>query len=199
MLTTDTARKTIFSLLREVIHGQIIDIVISDADSVTTNELREKNHLKTSSYTFIRPMHIGCLLSPSVAECEKYMHAGKHLGEAFQVIDDVIDIAGNSKTTNKDICLDVEMAQHTLISNYIKDNAESDVSEKFFSYFGQKLSDEDKVVIQDLAIKSGAIENSKEHASKEIDAGLEILASVIDPVMMEPWHELGTLLKKRMY
>ena len=195
----DKARKAIFTLLREVIHGQMIDIVVSDAESVTTEELREKNHLKTSSYTFIRPMNIGCLLADPTESCDSFVLAGKHLGEAFQVIDDVIDIAGNSKTTNKDVCLDVEMAQHTLISNYIKDNAEQELRERFFSYFGKKLSEEDKAIVQGLAIESGAIENSKEHAAHEIDAGLTILSDVINPALLNTWQELGAMLKKRMY
>ena len=193
----EKARQTVFTLLREVIHGQMIDIVISDASSVTIEELQEKNHLKTSSYTFIRPMHIGCLLADT-QNCDAFISAGKHLGEAFQVIDDVIDIAGNSKTTNKDTCLDVEMAQHTLISNYIKDNASEDIKEKFFSYFGNKLNAEDRSLVQKLALDSGAIEASRSHASEEIDRGLAMLKNTINPETYMQWHNLGEMLKSRM-
>lgn len=194
----ENARKAVFTLLREVIHGQMIDIVISDAESVTTKELREKNHLKTSSYTFIRPMNIGCLLADSTKNCEAFLQAGKHLGEAFQVIDDVIDIAGNSKTTNKDMCLDIEAGQHTLISNYIKDNAKAELSETFFAYFGSTLSEEDKMLVQNIALDSGAIDHSKKHASDEIDKGLLILSKQIDPSVLSTWQNLGDLLKRRM-
>jgi len=196
--TSSEARKTILSLLSEVIHGQIIDVVVSDSVSVSTSELKEKNRLKTSSYTFIRPMELGCLLAGQ-ADCEEIMKAGVHLGEAFQVIDDVIDIVGNSKLTEKDICLDVETAQHTLISNYIADNAPQELQDEFFSFFGKKLSLEDKSRVQQLAVESGAIEESRKHASTEIKLALEIIDSLeINKEIFAHWHTLGSLLEKRM-
>lgn len=198
LLSNKDSLAALVSLLEEVIHGQIIDVVVSDSEIISTYELKEKNRLKTSSYTFIRPMQIGCLLA-GVSDCDEMMEAGRHFGEAFQVIDDVIDIAGNSKMSEKDICLDVETAQHTLISNYIKDSASDEVREKFFSYFGKKLSAEDKVRVQELAQQSGAIEESHSHASNEIQRALKIIDSLgIKDEINSHWHTLGSILENRM-
>lgn len=190
-------RDIFHTLLEEVIHGQIIDIVVSDLERVTTSELREKNKLKTSSYTFMRPMQLGAALA-GVSDFDALLKTGEHLGEAFQVIDDVIDIAGNSKTSEKDICLDVETAQHTLISNYILDNGTPKLRDEFFSYFGKKLSPQDKVRVQELAQISGAIEQSKLHANQEIDTALDILKDSVSQSHLPLWQDLCALLKNRM-
>ncbi len=198
-LCQDARVKKIFhTLLEEVIHGQIIDIVVSDSEQVSTQKLREKNRLKTSSYTFMRPMELGSALA-GVFDTQSFIQAGVHLGEAFQVIDDVIDVVGNSKTSDKDTCLDIETAQHTLISNYIQDNASPEIQEEFFSYFGKRLSSQDKKVITRLVTSSGAIEQSKTHASQEIESALLIIKNIVTSTHYVLWQELGALLKNRMH
>lgn len=83
------------ALLDEVILGEMIDIDLQGKVDASLADVTMKNNLKTASYTFTRPLLIGAALSQSREEvCKQLEHIGFHLGTAYQIMDDLLDVTG---------------------------------------------------------------------------------------------------------
>lgn len=159
------------SLIEEVIVGQAIDATLPCRNTLTENEIREKNLLKTARYTFRRPIEIGfALAGKSITNSHKKL--GENLGVIFQIDDDLLDIFGDEKKLNKKTFQDIESKQATLISFYLKNNKD------FKQYFGKKLTTTEREHLKTVVKASGALEKIESERTKIIGETQKLISKL---------------------
>ena len=98
--------------------GEFIDVInnIKPLGKIKEKEVYITYILKTAKYTFEFPMVIGSTLAGAPAgEVKKLSDLGLLLGQAFQIIDDMLDIFSSSIKTGKPVLSDLLEGKKTLL------------------------------------------------------------------------------------
>lgn len=163
------ARKYFYKMVDEVILGQMLDVDITTRDNPSRELIEEKTRLKTSRYSFVRPMEIGAALASdkNVEEfCETF---GTNLGITFQLQDDLLDIVGDPKLLNKNILSDILQGQHTFFTNYVFENGNDGQKEKLKELLRGQINPDDYEDVQELFSSSGAIKQGKKIIADDLN------------------------------
>jgi geranylgeranyl diphosphate synthase type II len=105
-------------MVRESIEGQAIELGWQRDNA---RELRDDDYLgmvlkKTCWYTTIFPLRVGALVARgSEPPFEQFVRLGFFLGAAFQIQDDVLNLAGDATRYGKDLDGDVSEGKRTLV------------------------------------------------------------------------------------
>lgn len=113
----------LFSMIHETVIGQMIDVDLMTCASTDETRLYDKIYFKTASYTFIRPLQVGVIVSQPKhidAALQSCVAIGKPLGLGFQIQDDLIDIMVPAETSGKNPFTDILDGQHTDITHFIQ-------------------------------------------------------------------------------
>lgn len=169
------ARRNVHSMIEEVILWQMIDVDMMISGPASLSLIDKKNMYKTASYTFIRPMLTWAILANASKEEQELIKAlGTHMGIAFQMRDDYLDIIGWDKT--KSTFSDIQEGQQTYFTNYIFEKGTPQQQEILHSCMGKPLNTEEIKTLQIMFEESGALAFGKqgilEH-SQEAKATLE--------------------------
>ena len=105
-------------MAQETAEGQMIELswvrsgewIHSDADYVRLV------YKKTAWYSFVAPIMVGAIVAglPDI-EVRQLKRMAIHLGIAFQIQDDILNLSAKSDTYGKDFCGDLWEGKHTLI------------------------------------------------------------------------------------
>lgn len=164
--TLQRAKKYYYKMVDEVILGQMLDVDITTRENPNKELIDEKTRLKTSRYSFVRPMEIGAALATdkNVEDfCESF---GTNLGITFQLQDDLLDIIGDPKLLNKNILSDVSQGQHTFFTNFIFENGNDKEQQTLRETLRGKIEKKDYERVQNIFYSSGAIEEGKKIIAK---------------------------------
>jgi geranylgeranyl pyrophosphate synthase len=117
---------------QELLIGQYLDTVhIPEIDTIM--------RLKTSLYSFVRPVKFGMLLGGAKKEeCEEWDVLLQELGGLFQLKDDYEGIFSNERELGKSVTSDINEGKHTHIIERFYAVADSREREKFDLFFGKK-------------------------------------------------------------
>jgi geranylgeranyl diphosphate synthase type I len=185
------AQKIFFTMVEEVVAGQMLDVSFMLTYKVDSSTIEHKNVLKTALYSFVNPMLIGSRLAKSSGHDENYRAFGLFLGQAFQIQDDLLDIIGNSKDTGKQTFLDVQEGQHTILSQYIFERASERDVEVLRSLFGKSVDDHGRKVLSRLFESTGSVD----FAQKEVT---QLIAKARVHALSPQWHALVDLISNRI-
>lgn len=95
-----------------VIGGQVVDLE-SEGKPVDAETL-EYIHIYKTGFFFKSCVRCGAILSQAtVSQVKALSSFGAHIGLAFQIIDDILDITGDRETLGKDIGSDIENEKAT--------------------------------------------------------------------------------------
>ncbi len=170
------AHEYFYKMVDEVCLGQIMDIDTTTRETTDEKLINEKTRLKTSRYTFVRPMQIGAHLANSENDMDDFCeNLGTKLGIAFQMQDDLLDIIGNPKILEKNILRDIADRQHTFFTNYVFKNATKEQKTKLLNYFGKELNTVEGEKIIKIFSDSGAITAGKEEILKNLNGAKELI------------------------
>ena len=165
-----------YMMVDEVCLGQILDVDITTREEALVELINEKTRLKTSRYTFVRPMQIGAHLAHPNNNLDEYCEIlGTKLGIAFQLQDDLLDIIGDPKILEKNILRDVADRQHTFFTNFVLKNGTKEQKEKLIKYFGKELDDNEQKEIIEIFIKSGAVAAGKKIITENLNDAKKII------------------------
>ncbi|XPP25456.1 MAG: polyprenyl synthetase family protein [Leucobacter sp.] len=108
--------------ITESVAGEQLDIglgvgtIAADLDTVLS-----MSRWKTASYTFELPMRAGAILAGAPRELEAFLgEAGRHLGLAFQLQDDLLSVFGAAAEHGKDAYSDLREGKETAIIAYAR-------------------------------------------------------------------------------
>lgn len=171
------ARANIQQMIEEVIAWQMIDVHLSISSGTDIDMINKKNMYKTASYTFIRPMLTGAILAGASQEQKDLIsELGLHLGLAFQMRDDLMDITGGDKT--KSVFTDIQEAQQTHFTYYIMSNGTEEQKALLTSCLWQKLDEQKMGELKEMFESSGAIDHVKEEIKLHLEKANEIFATI---------------------
>ena len=95
-----------------VIGGQVVDLE-SEGKPIDAGTL-EYIHIYKTGFFFKSCVRCGAVLSQAtVSQINALSQFGAHIGLAFQIIDDILDITGDKETLGKDIGSDIEKGKAT--------------------------------------------------------------------------------------
>ena len=154
----------------ETIEGQAMELGwIRDNDCTTT----EEDYLlmvlkKTGWYSFIHPARIGALIAqPETANLDAFNRFGYYLGAAFQIRDDVLNLAGDRRKYGKEIGGDLLEGKRTLILSHVLRSSNALERERLRSFLAkpraQRLPRE-VAWIYDLLHRYGSLDYARSSA-----------------------------------
>ncbi len=112
---------------------------------------------------------------------------GRHLGLAFQIIDDVLDIVGQAKTVGKSLGSDIDKGKLTLPMIHFLANAADSHRELLISLLESPTDDRVEHVRQ-LLMPSSSIAYARGRAQKLVDEAI----SAIGILPAGPWRDILT-------
>jgi geranylgeranyl diphosphate synthase type II len=108
-------------MMRRTLEGQAIELAwIRD----NTCELEPKDYLqmclkKTSWYSFIYPLRVGAIVAQGRQLPQRFLWFGWYLGAAFQIQDDILNLAGDFSRYGKEIGGDLREGKRTLMLTHL--------------------------------------------------------------------------------
>lgn len=121
--------RAIAAMTRRTVEGQAMELgwirantwQLADADYLAMVER------KTSWYTFITPLHVGVLAAGAPADRLAPLEAlGRHLGAAFQITDDLLNLRADPQEYGKEIGGDLWEGKRTLLVLHALRHADPD-------------------------------------------------------------------------
>jgi geranylgeranyl diphosphate synthase type I len=185
-----------FTTMREqVIAGQHMDL---EAHNITVDEKHARHIaiLKSGSYSIEHPMLIGARLAdPNEGLCDSLRRFGRPLGEAFQLVDDLLGVFGDAIQTGKPVDSDIrEGKRNVLFAKTVELLAGSDAD--FFTDrwgAGSDLSHGEVDRLRALVESSGARSATEELVSELAAEAADALSDApIDPAAKDA---LGDLMR----
>lgn len=120
------ARTKVLDLLEcaitETVAGELIDVGLSDGMvSPELSTILEMCRLKTATYSFELPLRLAAVLSGTSPSVESALaKAGRHLGLAYQLHDDVLSTFGDAAQHGKDAFSDLREGKETAVIAYAR-------------------------------------------------------------------------------
>lgn len=188
--------------LYNTVNGEIIDVELPLKDTSYHKTMDEKIIYdiyvnKTAWYTIIGPMLIGAV-SASITQEKKQIliEAGKDLGIAFQIKDDLLGLYSDVKTMGKTLN-DIKEGKQTIIYKYAIDKASDEELEMINQYYGNpNVTSEDTEKIILLFEKLGARANAERLVEEYTIKGIEKI-NMLDVKNKELFIEFANYLLAR--
>ena len=123
--------------------GQAQDIALQYEDAVTEEQIMAVYTYKTALYTVVCPLQLGAVLgTASDTDLYSLYQYGLPIGQAFQIVDDLLGICGTEEELGKPVGSDIKEAKKTLVM--LKALELADVADRDFllSVLGQELPDD---------------------------------------------------------
>lgn len=184
--------KVLASTTNAMATGEVQQLMQRHNPNITEEDYRHVIYSKTASL-FRAATMLGAM-SSNASEAEKIALAsfGEHLGNAFQMVDDLLDYSDDSKTIGKNIGDDLAEGKTTLPLIYALNSNNISKEEKETikkAVIHGKV--EDFEIVQSAIIKSKAIEYTINAAHKEADLAVEALLDIKDSIYKERLLELA--------
>ena len=160
-----------------IAEGEVLQLMNVKNPGVSEDKYMEVIHNKTAML-FEAASHTGALLAGAKENQEQAMSAyGKHLGLAFQLVDDVLDYRGDADAMGKNVGDDLAEGKPTLPLIYAMANG-SDEEKHLIRQAVRKGGLDDLPRILDIVNRSGALEYTMKRAKAEAQAALDCLKDI---------------------
>ena len=180
-----------------IAEGEVLQLLnCHDADT-TKERYMEVIHRKTAKL-FEAATQMGPILANKPELEDAFIAYGRHLGAAFQLIDDALDYTANEEELGKNIGDDLAEGKPTLPLIYVLENGNEDeknIIRRAIESEGINLLDEVTTIIK----ASGAIAYTQEIAQKEADLAKSALASLNDSDLKTALCSLADLAVNRSH
>lgn len=186
-------------MLRELVHGQTLDLTAAAARRRDLAMARRIGRLKSGGYTIHRPLLIGAAIAgapPAVRDALSTY--GEHLGEAFAMRDDLLAVTGNPALTGKPVGDDLVAGKATVAIAAARRLLPDAVSRRYFGPDGS-VAPEDVPTLQQLFVDWGVLDEIEERIDDEASSALESLecehlhpagvAGLTEMVKVVAWRE----------
>jgi len=163
-----------------VVLGQEMDVAATDAKEVPAWALNEIHRRKTGIYTMEGPLVLGAMLAgvraddPRMAALRAF--AGP-LGEAFQLVDDVLGATGNPGETGKPALADVREGKRTAVVTEALARADAAGRALLEACLGREIGADTAGALQDLLVRTGAAAAVRDRARERAARALEALGA----------------------
>nr|WP_243752296.1 polyprenyl synthetase family protein [Leucobacter weissii] len=156
--------------------GEHLDVGMSDgAIRIDLRRILTMSQLKTATYSFELPLRAAALLSGQSREAQEQLaEAGRHLGLAFQLQDDLLSVFGQHEDHGKDPFSDLREGKETAIIAYARMTSSWARIEPVFG--ASDLSEGDGLTARAALSECGAERFVRFLIADEIDACLQLIS-----------------------
>lgn len=172
------AINSITKYLVNVNYGQTLDVNASSDDRTSLEDVKKIHYYKTASYTAFMPIEAGALLAgANKRQVSLLLSYAKHLGLAFQLMDDTIGIFGVEKEIGKPVASDIEENKKTILVFKALEKCNKSDKEFIKKSLGHPVTDKDFKKIKKIIVASGSLDYSLNLAGKYIKEAINIIES----------------------
>ena len=180
---------SIGEMVRKVAEGQMVDIEFENRDDVSEDDYIAMITGKTSAMFETCAMTGAKLAGADEETVENMAKWGLNLGLCFQLMDDLIDITGNTQTLGKPAGSDVVQGKRTLIAIHAL-GCDSELP-MFSKVFGTgECSDDDLAQAVDELYSCGSIDYAKKRAMHHHSLAHKCLDELVDSPAVSVLREL---------
>ena len=185
------ARRHFDRVTEGVTLGQLLDVVAVDAPEAGPREIAAIHRLKTGLYTTEGPLVLGALLAGAAADDVKVAALRAYaapLGEAFQLVDDLLGVVGEPEETGKPASGDLREGKRTAVIEEALERLEGPRRAALQALVGRPLGPEETLQARTLIDESGAVEavrtKARALAAQSVEAltGTSLAASAVEPL-----------------
>lgn len=162
-------------MLRELVHGQLLDITAAAARRRDLDHARRVARLKSGAYTIQRPLLLGALAAGADDDALSALTAyGEHLGEAFALRDDLLGIWGDPGATGKPVGDDLLQSKATVLLAEARHLLPEEASQRYLGP-GSQITPDDVPELQRLMVESGVRDRVEQRIEDELACALASL------------------------
>jgi octaprenyl-diphosphate synthase len=164
----------------DMAEGEVLEIEERKNFNLSEEEHIKILHLKTAS--FIEACcEAGAIVARADASVRFALRSyGRHIGIAFQIVDDLLDYRGESIRTGKPVGTDFREGQATLPLIYLRESLSPKERNLVESRFGESATDDEVRVIANWMDVRGAFARCEEKAREHVDLALRCIEHIQD-------------------
>lgn len=197
---TEESWSVIHSLVQEVVLGQMMDVYNPIETKITMEAIERKMLLKTGRYTFTRPLLLGAACAGAPTQNTQWLvDFGDAVGLLFQMQDDIFDITKDVAVLKKNPLGDIKNGIHTMLSEYVMQNAREEERARWLSWFGnENIDNQEEIKLFTRSI--GALDFGEQYVNEKERLALEALSrSNLNEEDSEKYKSLLSAITKRNY
>lgn len=133
--------RAVAHMTQQTVEGQARELewVRSNAWQLSDADYLDMVELKTSWYSFITPLHVGAIAAGAPPDYLAPLESlGRHLGAAFQITDDLLNLRGDPEEYGKEIGGDLWEGKRTLMLLHTLRRAEADERVRAVEILGKR-------------------------------------------------------------
>lgn len=146
--------RAVAHMTRRTVEGQALELdwVRNNTWRLDDEDYLRMVELKTSWYSFITPLQVGAVAAGAVPEQLEPLEAlGRHLGAAFQITDDLLNLRADPEDYGKEIGGDLWEGKRTLMVLHAMRNATPDDQDRAVRILAKRRpSADDQLELDDL-------------------------------------------------
>lgn len=178
--------------------GEVLQLMNCHEPDTTEERYMEVITAKTAKL-FAAATQLGAHIAHQPAATEQaMMNYGLYLGQAFQLIDDVLDYSGNSDTTGKNIGDDLNEGKPTLPLIYVMQNG-SETEKALIASSIREGNTDNLPIIQEIITSSGSIEYTYQVARERALLAIEALNILPNSVYKDALVTLANFAVERQF
>ncbi len=162
--------------------GQAIEIawIRDNKWDITEQDYFEMVKRKTANYTITRPLRIGAVIAGAgKKQVDALNKPGEKLGIAFQIQDDVLNLAGEEGTVGKEAAGDLYEGKRTLILIHLLSKLKGDERDRVIKVLSKPRSQktaEEMTEVLELCKQKGSIEYARKKSLALAEEARELFA-----------------------
>jgi geranylgeranyl diphosphate synthase type II len=174
---TDVVHR-LLDLVDDALHttaaGELADVRLSlHLEAATLAESLAMEEQKTSAYSFALPLQAGAVLADAdAATVDRLGEAGRMLGVAFQLVDDLLGVFGDPAETGKSTTCDLRASKQTPLLVHATTTAHGP---EIATYVGRDLTDDELAAARRLLTDCGSRGFVEELAEAHLAGARKIL------------------------
>ncbi len=181
-----------------IAEGEVLQLLNVHNADITDEAYLQVIHYKTAKL-FEAATRLGAIISQAKPEDEEALSKyGMHIGTAFQLIDDVLDLSGNALEIGKNLGDDLAEGKPTLPLLYAMRNGnanESAVIKQAIEHGGL----DDLPAVLNAVERTGALQHVRKIAEKECELALAQIAHFVDSPYKRAMFTLAEFSVSRSY
>lgn len=155
-----------------IAEGEVLQLLNVHNATITSADYMQVIHYKTAKL-FEAATQLGAIISDASTQDEQALaEYGLHIGTAFQLIDDVLDLSGNALEIGKNLGDDLSEGKPTLPLIYAMHNGNADESAAIQHAIVNGGLEHLPTVLKAVE-RTGALEHTRQLAQQEVDLACE--------------------------
>ena len=175
-----------------IAEGEVLQL-LNQRNPDTSEESYLQVILGKTAMLFEAATEVGAILADSSAEDREALRLyGRHLGIAFQIVDDLLDYLSDSETMGKNVGDDLAEGKATLPLIHAM-RIGSDEDRELIRQAIRKGGLDDLSPVLEIVQRNGSIDYSRQKAAEEIDKAKNAIASLPDTSFKETLNQIADL------